>query len=137
MAQRLIALILLLPLLAHAEDKRELINMPKMMQQHMLANMRDHLVTLDKALLLLSQEKFDEAAELVEQRLGMSSLDDHGAAHMAHVMPKAMRAIGTEMHRAASRFALTAQEEELQPSLSALQAVTGQCVSCHRQYRIH
>ena len=33
-----------------------------------------------------------------------------GAAHMAPYMPKPMQDIGTQMHRAASRFSRTAQE---------------------------
>ncbi len=57
----------------------------------------------------LSQNAFDKAATIAEQRLGMSSLELHGAAHMASFMPQAMQEIGTQMHRAASRFAIEAQ----------------------------
>ena len=117
-------------------DDRELVAMPPMMQAHMLANMRDHLAAINEILGLLARDDVDAAAEVAEQRLGMSSLDDHGASRMAAVMPDAMQAIGTGMHRAASRFALKAQEGELQPALEALQAVTSACVSCHTGYRV-
>jgi cytochrome c556 len=66
----------------------------------------------------------------------MSSLKAHGAEHMAGFMPKPMQDIGTGMHRAASRFALKAQEGELAPALASLQEVTAACVACHAGYRI-
>ncbi|WP_230969181.1 cytochrome c [Nitrogeniibacter aestuarii] len=119
-----------------AEDTREMVQMPPTMQAHMLANMRDHMKTIDGILRALSERRFDAAAELAEQRLGMSSLDDHGASHMARVMPPAMQAIGTGMHRAASRFALRAQEEDAPAAYQALTEVTGACVACHDGYRI-
>ncbi len=122
--------------LAVKADDRELVAMPSMMQEHMLANMRDHLAAINEILGLLARDEVDDAAEVAEQRLGMSSLDDHGAAHMASMMPDAMQAIGTGMHRAASRFAIKAQEGELQPALEALEEVTSACVACHAGYRV-
>lgn len=119
-----------------AEDTRRMVEMPAMMQEHMLANMRDHMKTIDGILRALSDKRFDLAAELAEQRLGMSSLDDHGASHMARMMPAEMQAIGTGMHRAASRFALRAQEEDAAAAYQALTEVTGACVACHAGYRI-
>lgn len=55
---------------------------------------------------------------------------------MARFMPKGMREAGTSMHRAASRFALKAQEGELLPAYNALAEVTSACVRCHSAYRI-
>lgn len=121
---------------SQAEDKRQMVDLPQMMQEHMMANMRDHLEALDIILEKLTTGELDEAAEIAEQRLGMSSLDDHGASHMAKFMPEAMRSTGTGMHRAASRFALKAQEGELLPAYVALQKITAACVACHVAYRI-
>lgn len=65
----------------------------------------------------------------------MSSLELHGAAHIAPFMPKWMQEIGTNMHRAASQFAREAQDasvtNDLRPALSALGTVMQQCVACH------
>ena len=56
-------------------------------------------------------------------------------------MPEAMRAIGWEMHRSASRFAIEAQNAgvtgDLRPALAALAKVTAQCAACHAGYRVH
>ena len=118
------------------EDNRQLVQLPEMMQQHMLTNMRDHLTTLNEIMLDISNDKLDEAAEIAETRLGMSSLEAHGASHMAKYMPEGMRNAGTGMHKAASRFARIAQEGEALPAYKALAEVTSACVACHAGYRI-
>jgi len=111
--------------------------MPKMMQEHQLANMRDHLKAVDEILMNMGKDELDKAAEIAEARLGMSSLSLHGASHMAKVIPKEMGTIGTSMHKAASRFALKAQEGDALPAYKALQEVTAACIACHAAYRTH
>jgi hypothetical protein len=118
------------------DDERRLVQLPEMMQQHMMSNMRDHLVAINEILIKMANGDFEEAAEIAEYRLGMSSLESHGAGHMAKFMPEGMRQAGTAMHKAASRFALKAQEEEVLPAYDALSEVTSACVACHSGYRI-
>jgi hypothetical protein len=118
------------------EDSRQLVKLPEMMQQHMMSNMRDHLVAINEILIYMANDQLDEAAEVAESRLGMSSLDAHGASHMAKFMPEGMRQAGTSMHRAASRFALKVEEGDVLPAYSAFTAVTTACVTCHSGYRI-
>ncbi len=122
---------------AHAfDDERALVQMPDMMQEHMLSNMRDHLAALNEILRKLAAGEMDEAADIAESRLGMSSLESHGASHMAKMMPEGMRNIGTSMHKAASNFALKAQEGEALPAYGALSEITAACVACHSAYRV-
>ena len=118
------------------EDSRQLVQFPEMMQQHMLANMRDHLAAINQILEEMARGQLEEAAEVAESRIGMSSLESHGAIHMARFMPEVMRDIGSEMHRAASRFALKAQEGDALAAYSALSKITSACVACHSAYRI-
>jgi hypothetical protein len=131
-----IILLIFFSVVQAGQDKRQMVELPAMMQEHMLASMRNHLETINIILEQLAKGNPDEAAEVAEQRLGMSSLDDHGAKHLAKYMPEAMRSTGTGMHRAASRFALKAQEGELLPAYAALQEITAACVACHVAYRI-
>ncbi|MEJ2142713.1 MAG: hypothetical protein P8Y24_10255 [Gammaproteobacteria bacterium] len=121
---------------AAENDKRQFVELPEMMQHHMMSNMRDHLVAINEILTMMGNGKLDQAAEIAEQRLGMSSLETHGAEHMAKFMPEGMRKAGTSMHKAASRFALKAQEGELLPAYRMLSNVTSSCVACHSAYRI-
>ena len=126
---------------AVAEDSRQRVEMPTQMREHMLGNMRDHLLALETITRQLANQQYDEAAEVAETRLGMSSMQSHGASHMARFMPEGMRLIGTEMHHAASRFAIAAQNASIDGGLSkafdALSDVMAQCVACHSGYRVH
>jgi hypothetical protein len=123
-----------------AQDAREQVTLPPAMRAHTLANMRDHLLALQEIDEALAKGAFDRAASLSEQRLGMSSLEAHGAAHLAPYMPKPMQQIGTAMHRAASEFAVEAQNasvaNDVRPALGALAKVMHQCVACHVAYRL-
>jgi hypothetical protein len=124
-----------------ADDSRQQVTLPPPMQAHMLANMRDHLVALETITQQLAAGEFEAASVTAEQRLGMSAMQAHGAAHMAPFMPEPMRAIGTNMHRAASRFAVVARDAEVTGDLGAafgaLSAVMRQCVVCHEGFRVH
>ncbi len=126
--------------LAAEEDTRVAVDMPAMMRTHMLASMRDHLTAIQEIQSSLAAGEYDVAADIAEKRLGMSSLQSHGAGHMAGFMPKAMQETGTAMHQAASRFAVTAQEtavtRDLPRALGALSKVTMNCIACHAGYRL-
>jgi hypothetical protein len=125
------------------EDARQLVALPSMMQEHMLGNMRDHLVTINAVIGDVADGKYDAAAKLAEARLGMSSLSLHGAAQMAPFMPKPMQDAGTAMHHAASRLAIVLQNAGVTPNADAmrdvnraLHEVTSSCIGCHASYRI-
>ena len=126
--------------LAADDDSRVAVEMPAMMQDHMRANMRDHLRAIQEIQSMLAIGEYGAAADIAETRIGMSSLEAHGASHMAGFMPKGMQDTGTAMHQAASRFAVTAQESavtrDLPRALGALSRVTAQCVACHASYRL-
>jgi hypothetical protein len=117
------------------EDPRTKVVFPEMMKIHMLGNMRDHLLSLHEIEDALARGDLDKAGDVAETRLGMSSLEAHHAAQMAPYMPKPMQDIGTAMHHAASRFAITVKEGDIRHSLEALSKVTQQCVACHAAYR--
>ena len=119
------------------QDTRTKVDFPAMMKTHMLGNMRDHLLALHEIQVALAKGELDKAGDIAETRIGMSSLISHNASHMAPFMPKGMQAIGTEMHHAASRFAMTAKEGDLPRALEGLSKVTEQCVACHMGYRVN
>jgi hypothetical protein len=122
-------------------DPRQLVSFPEPMRMHTLENMRDHLLALQEITFALAKSDYDGAARIAEQRLGVSSLERRGAAHVARYMPREMQAIGTQMHRSASRFALDAQgagaSNDIRPALAGLGTVMQQCVACHAAYRLH
>ena len=109
------------------EDGRELVKLPPMMQEHMLANMRDHLAALNDLLAELAEGNIDKATGIAEERLGMSSLSLHGAEQLSKFMPQAMGMLGTQMHRAASRFVVVARDAELDPARNLNARCTRPC----------
>lgn len=122
-------------------DARQLVALPEPMRTHTIANMRDHLLALQEIDEALGRGDFAAASRIAEQRIGMSSLEAHGAAHIAPFLPAPMQETGTRMHRAASRFAVAAQEAgatgDLRPALLAKGAMLRECVACHAAYRYH
>ena len=124
-----------------AADSRQLVEMPAPMTQHMLSNMRDHLLALTEIQQAVGAGQYQRAAEVAEQRIGLSSLKLHGASHMAPLMPQSMQDIGTQMHKAASQFSIVVQEVgadgNVNRAVSALSKITEQCVACHAAYRAH
>jgi hypothetical protein len=136
-----LALIMASPTSIAAEDSRQLVTMPAPMTQHMLTNMRDHLLSITEIQRAVGAGEYERAADIAEHRLGLSSLESHGASHMAPFMPKPMQDIGTQMHKAASQFALVVQETgadgNVARAVGALSKVTEQCVACHATYRAH
>jgi hypothetical protein len=121
-------------------DTRVGVRFPEPLRTHTLANMRDHLATIQQIQDALARGEFERAAQAAETRLGLSSLAAHGAHDVAKFMPQAMQDAGSAMHRAASRFAIAATSAsatgELKAPLAALAEVSAQCVACHAAYRL-
>jgi hypothetical protein len=123
-----------------AKDTRQVVEFPEALRVHELSSMRDHLRTLQQIQDAMSRSAFDEAGKLSEERLGLSSFGLHEAHQVAKYMPKGMQDIGTEMHKAASRFSIEVANSgatgDVRPALAALSRVTQQCVACHAAYRL-
>jgi hypothetical protein len=121
-------------------DTRQAVNFPEPLRTHTLANMRDHLAALGEIQAALAIDDYDKAADIAENRLGMSSLKAHGAHDVARFMPKAMQDAGTAMHRSASRFATVAKNASVtgdwKAAVGALAQVNQTCVACHAGFRL-
>ncbi|MBT9522575.1 MAG: hypothetical protein IV101_17010 [Dechloromonas sp.] len=121
-------------------DFRQAVAFPLEMKEHTLTNMRDHLLALQEIQQALAKAEYDQAAEIAEKRLGMSSLALHGAHEVSKFMPQGMQDAGTAMHRGASRFGVAARDVavtgDLKPAIGALSEVMGACVACHAGYRL-
>lgn len=125
---------------AAPSDSRMAVRFPEPLRTHTLANMRDHLLALGQIQEALSRGDYDAAAEIAEKRLGMSSLEAHGAHDVARYMPKAMQDAGSAMHRSASQFAVVAKDAsvtgDLRAAVGALARLNQTCVACHAGFRL-
>lgn len=122
-----------------APDTRQPVQLPEPLRSHTLTNMRDHLLALGEIQEALARGQFDQAADIAEHRLGLSSLQIHGAPEVSKHMPQGMRDAGIAMHRSASRFATVAKDAsvsgDLRPALAGLARINQACVACHADYR--
>lgn len=125
---------------APAPDARVAVDLPEPLRTHTLANMRDHLLAIQEIQEALSTGAYDRAAQVAEGRLGMTSLKSHGAHDVAKFMPEGLQAIGSQMHRSASQFAVEATNAgvtgDVKVALGTLSKVTAQCVVCHAAFRL-
>jgi len=135
--------LLLLPALAMGApetDTRQIIDVPGPIREQILVNMRDHLLAIQQIAAELAQDHFDAAADLAEERLGMTAMQRHGGHEIARYMPDGMRATATAMHHAGSRLAIVARDAAVTTdpagSIAALSNVMAQCVACHSGYRM-
>lgn len=142
------------------EDTRQVVNFPPAMRANQLANMRDHLVALNEIITALGQSNYEQAANIAEMRLGLSSpaaagcspADNQQAAQnstpiksmdeqMNELMPKGMRSIGAAMHQSASDFASALRQSKIPAERSklafdGLAKITQGCTSCHASYQV-
>jgi hypothetical protein len=122
-----------------AEDTRQLIKMSPEARVEMRAEMLDFQTALHSIIGALGEGKLAEAADAAEQQMGLSAMGRHrnapANARPGMYMPNDMHAIARGMHAAASDFAKAARTGDLGKALTALPAVTGACVACHRVYR--
>ena len=117
------------------EDLRTAVHYPPELKAETLAKMRDHLATLQAISAALAREDYDEAASLARSRLGMGSMDPKESQLSRKYMPKEMFHLGVALHKEAGRFAMVAEEEEMNATLGAFSDLTARCVVCHSRFR--
>jgi hypothetical protein len=123
-----------------ADDARSLVPMPAAARAEMRAEMLDFQSALHLIVGSLAGGDFAGAADTAERQMGLSAMGRHRQAppeaRPGMHMPKEMHDIARGLHAAASDFAKVARGGDLAKSVAALQLVTGQCVGCHRSYRV-
>ncbi|MGD2138298.1 MAG: hypothetical protein PVF08_08580 [Gammaproteobacteria bacterium] len=121
------------------KDMRTFVEMPDNARKILQGDMLDHLAVLNEINRHLSENNLDAAAEVAETGMGRNLLSKYQDVGMrpGRYMPKEMREIGWELHRAATEFAELARKGELRGALHAYQRITSACVACHYSYRTY
>jgi len=117
------------------EETRQYVKFPPKLQLKQMSNMRDHMAALNEILESLAFDELDKAADIAENRLGLSARHSHNTGALAKYMPNGMKQAGYNMHSAASDFAEIAKKGNLESAYEALIPVTQACVECHAGYR--
>ena len=125
---------------AVAEDARQLAPLPLPAQEALREEMLGNVATLNEILSLVAADKWQEAGDVAEAKLGKSAMGKHRSkpfeARPGPHMPPAMHGIGMDGHQAASDFAAAAKAGDRAKAMALLPNLTGACVACHYSYRI-
>ncbi|MDE2017303.1 MAG: hypothetical protein KGI57_06330 [Hyphomicrobiales bacterium] len=125
---------------APAPDPRQPVKYPPALRAETLATMRGHLQGLADIQVALADGRFDDAARIATDKLGMSSMKGGQGMEEARYMPPPMQALGLQLHTLAGEFASAAQDAGATGDVKKPQALLGRmmqtCVSCHAVYRL-
>jgi hypothetical protein len=121
----------------HVTDLRTFAELPEKARRVLREDMLDHLAVLNEINRYLSENDLQSAAEVAETGMGKSLLSKYQDQDMrpGRYMPKEMREIGWELHKAASEFAAAARQGDLHKTLVAYHHITTTCVACHYSFR--
>lgn len=124
----------------HAEDGRQLVQMPPAAEANLRTEMLANLRAVNEILSLVAEGKFKEAGDVAENVLGQSTMGKYRTqpfeARPGPHMPPAMHGIAINGHRTASEFSRIAATGDRDKTLAALPSITAACVACHHAYRI-
>lgn len=114
------------------QDPRTSLNLPPMMKQHQLANMRNHLDAVRRILLAMSNDDFETASGIASKELGTSEKMMKMCKRMNN---EDFTKIGLAFHESGDELAKTLKEADLKQSLKALDNTMNFCVTCHATFR--
>jgi len=113
-------------------DSRISLGLSPQMKQNQLANMRSHVEAVHDIIGLLAEDKFDEAAAVAHQKLGLTP----EMKKMCNMFGNAdFRKLGLAFHQQADKLGETLKTHDMKRSLSALHTTMNSCVQCHATFR--
>ncbi len=115
-----------------SEDSRISLNLPPMMKQHQLANMRAHVDAVRKIVAAIAEEDFDGASKIATDQLGLS---EKMMAMCSSFDNEAFKGMGMAFHKSGDDLAKTLKTGNIKESLRALSTTMNYCVSCHATFR--
>ena len=102
------------------------------MQEHQLANMREHLAAITTIVSLLADNQFDEASKIAHAKLGLTP---EMQAMCLDVHNEGFTTLGLAFHRSGDDLGKTLQTKDVAASLRALNKTMQYCIECHATYR--
>lgn len=115
-----------------SEDSRISLNLPPMMKQHQLANMRAHLDAVRKIVSAIAEDDFEGASTIASEQLGSN---ERMMKMCNRINNEAFKGMGLAFHQSGDELAKTLKTGNLKESLRALNSTMNYCVSCHATFR--
>ena len=114
------------------DDGRISLNLNIMQKKHQLKNMRSHLEAVQNIILLLSEDKYDEASTLAYEKLGSTTEMRLMCASFGN---ETFENMGLEFHKSADEMSEIMKEKDKEKSLTALSKTMNYCVQCHSMFK--
>jgi len=115
-----------------SDDTRISLELPPMMKQHQLSNMRGHVEAVRNIIGLIADKEFDKASEVAHSQLGLTEQ----MKKMCSMFNNAdFRQLGFAFHNSADQLAIVLKTKNTQQSLQALNTTMHYCVQCHATFR--
>ncbi len=114
------------------DDGRISLDLNPMQKNHQLSNMRSHLEAVQEILLLISEDKYDEASQTAYSKLGSTT---EMRLMCASFGDKGFETLGLEFHKSADLMSEIIKQGDKDKSLAALSSTINYCVQCHKTYK--
>lgn len=113
-------------------DSRISLNLSPAMKQHQLSNMREHVVAIREIVGLIADNKFDNAAQIAHEKLGLTPDMQQMCGSFGNDQ---FKTLGFAFHKSADDLADALKTKNTQTSLRALHQTLNYCVECHATFR--
>jgi cytochrome c556 len=117
---------------AEPGDQRISLGLPPAMRHNQLAMMRDHLKSVDEIIALIGEEKFDAAAKVAHERLGLTPEMQKMCSMFGN---DRFRELGLNFHKSADHLGEVLKQHDTNASLDALHNTMQYCITCHQTFR--
>jgi len=114
------------------DDGRTSLHLNAMQKNHQLKNMRSHLEAVQNIILLLSEDKFDEASVLSYEKLGSTTEMRLMCASFGN---ETFENLGLSFHKSADEMSEIMKKKNKEESLKALSNTMNYCVQCHATFK--
>ncbi len=113
-------------------DTRKSLHLNEMQKNHQLINMRSHLEAVQSIVLLLAEDKYEEASKTAREKLGSTT---EMRMMCASFGDKNFEKLGLEFHKRADEMSTVFKTKDKDKSLSALANTMKMCIRCHATYK--
>lgn len=117
----------------HTMDNRISLGLSPAMKQHQLENMRSHLAAIQSIVGYLSDNKFEQAADVAHTKLGLTDEMEKMCSTMSD--NEQFTRLGLAFHNSGDDLGNTLKTGDMKMSLRALRNTMESCVQCHATFR--
>jgi hypothetical protein len=118
------------------QDERVALDLSEQASAGMKLTMREHLEAIRDIVAALGQQDFEQAAKVAHDELGFPKHHEAMKREAGATFPPKYHELAMAHHQAAEDLAKVIPSKDLKTILPQLEQTIGDCVSCHRVYKL-